>query len=594
MYRSQSQSRQMNRHTLFSRILVALGLCLIVMLAPAQAQNGRRIALVIGNDAYQNVGKLQKAGNDATAMARELKAAGFDVVLQRDLNYRAMVRAVETLVRRITGGDQVVVFFAGHGVQLKSGSYLLPIDIETGSESEVEKTAYGLNDLMEKLGDARAGFTLVMVDACRDNPLKSNGRGVGGTRGLSAIEPARGQMVVYSASKGQQALDRLSSADANPNGVFTREFIARMRRPGVRIEDLVREVQDAVETLAGTVSHEQRPAIYNEARGNFYFFGPTTVQVAPAVMGAAGIEQELWDSIKDDREAIGFDEFLKQYPKGRYAGQARIKLAKLKAEARRPAVNSAGSPALNSAINPAVGPALNPALNPAVNPAAIPAVISPLRQAVQSAAAPVARPVSSHAAAGSTFHDCADCPEMVVIPAGNGMAGFALGQGEVTQGQWQAVMGDNPSHFSECGTDCPVEQVSWDDVQQFIGKLNASTGKVYRLPSEQEWEYACLAGQSTEYCGGNEPDALAWHEANSGHKTRQGKGRRANAFGLYDMSGNVSEWTDGCWEGDCARRVARGGSWGDGPQFARVASSEGYPALTRIMDNGFRLARSAQ
>jgi TPR repeat protein len=307
---------------------------------------GNRIALVIGNDAYQNVTKLEKAGNDATAMARELRVAGFKVLEHRDLNYRGMVKAVEALVSSITGGDQVVVFFSGHGVQLKTGNYLLPTDIEAHSESEIEKMAYGLDDLTEKLNSAKPSFTLVMVDACRDNPTKGRGtKSIGGTRGLSPIEPPKGQMVIYSASKGQQALDRMDDADKNPNGVFTREFIARMKRPGVKIEELVREVQDAVEELAKSISHEQRPAIYNEARGNFYFYGPTTVQTAPQGGGASAapvrvrtpeeIEDSFWDRIKDDREAVGFEEYLKQYPKGRYAGQARLAVSKLSAEAEK-------------------------------------------------------------------------------------------------------------------------------------------------------------------------------------------------------------------------------------------------------------------
>ena len=254
------------------------GILLFGLHLPADA---KRVALVIGNDAYQNVRGLNKAGNDATAMARELSAAGFEVQLHRDLNYRGMVRAVETLAKRISGGDEVLVFFAGHGVQIKTGSYMLPVDIEAATESEVEKTAYGVSDLTEKLSESKAAFALVVVDACRDNPLKTSGRSVGNSRGLSAIEPPKGQMVVYSASRGQQALDQLNEKDTNPNGVFTREFIAKMRKPGVRIEDLVREVQDSVEALAQTVNHEQRPAIYNEARGNFYFYGPTTVIVSP-------------------------------------------------------------------------------------------------------------------------------------------------------------------------------------------------------------------------------------------------------------------------------------------------------------------------
>ena len=216
------------------RLLPAL-LCLLLAMISLQPAHAARQALVIGNDNYTSVAKLQKAGNDAVAMARELKVAGFAVQLHRDLNYRAMVRAVENFAGGIKGGDEVVVFFAGHGVQIKNGGYLLPTDIEATSESEVEKTAYELNALTDKLSEAKAAFSLVMVDACRDNPLKTRGRSVGNTRGLSAIEPPKGQMVVYSASKGQQALDRLNDKDANPNSVFTREFIARMKRPGVKI-----------------------------------------------------------------------------------------------------------------------------------------------------------------------------------------------------------------------------------------------------------------------------------------------------------------------------------------------------------------------
>ena len=243
----------------------------------------KRVALVIGNDNYMAVSKLQKAGNDANAMARELKNAGFAVQLHQNLNYRATVRAVESFTQGIQGGDEVVFFYAGHGVQIKNGSYLLPTDIEVKSESEVEKTAYDLLTLTEKLAEAKPAFSLVIIDACRDNPLKSKGRSIGNARGLSAIEAPKGQMIVYSASRGQQALDRLLEKDPNPNSVFTRELLARMKNPGMKIEDLMRDVQNSVEELAKSVKHEQRPAIYNESRGNFYFynFGANT-QANPA------------------------------------------------------------------------------------------------------------------------------------------------------------------------------------------------------------------------------------------------------------------------------------------------------------------------
>ena len=237
----------------------------------------KRVALVMGNDNYLYVSRLAKAKNDADAMAKELKDSGFSVQLYKDVNYKNMVKAVEVFLNSINGGDEVVVFYAGHGVQLKNGSFLLPVDIEAETEGQIEKTSYGLNDLTEKLAETKANFSLIVIDACRDNPVKSKGRSVGNSRGLNAIEPAKGQMIVYSASRGQIALDRLSESDSNPNGVFTREFISRMKKNGAKVEDIVREVQDAVESLAKSVGHEQRPALYNEARGNFYFSNSSKV-----------------------------------------------------------------------------------------------------------------------------------------------------------------------------------------------------------------------------------------------------------------------------------------------------------------------------
>lgn len=311
-------------------LVFCTALCLAAL--PAQAN---RLALVIGNDNYQNVSKLQKAGNDAVAIATELRAAGFEVSLYRDLDYRSMVKATESMYSKIKGGDEVVVFFAGHGVQIKSGNFLLPTDIEATTESAVEKTSYALHDLTERLEAAKAAFSLIMVDACRDNPLKTKGRSVGGERGLTPPDPPIGQMVVYSASRGEQALDRLSDSDTNPNSVFTREFIARMRKPGVKVEDLVREIQISVEKLAASVGHKQRPALYNEVRGNFYFFGPTTVVAPPAApavsarMDEAQREDRFWEDTKSAGNRDGFEAYLEQYPRGRYASLARANISRL-------------------------------------------------------------------------------------------------------------------------------------------------------------------------------------------------------------------------------------------------------------------------
>jgi formylglycine-generating enzyme required for sulfatase activity len=183
--------------------------------------------------------------------------------------------------------------------------------------------------------------------------------------------------------------------------------------------------------------------------------------------------------------------------------------------------------------------------------------------------------------------DCAECPEMVSIPS----LGISIGKYEVTQGQWKAIMGTNPSSFTACGDDCPVEQVSWDDVQAFIVKLNQRTGKQYRLPSEKEWEAACRAGGQHEYCGSDTVDEVAWYDENSGKSTHPVGKKKPNAFGLYDMSGNVWEWVQDCYDGNCTHRVLRGGSWISIARSTRSAARNIlYAPDIRYYNTGFRFA----
>ena len=224
--------------------------------------------------------------------------------------------------------------------------------------------------------------------------------------------------------------------------------------------------------------------------------------------------------------------------------------------------------------------------------------------------------------AGKTFRDCPYCADMVVIPAGSFDMGsssgneapihrvtinraFAIGKTEITQAQWKTIMGSNPSDFANCGGNCPVEQVSWNDAKQFIQKLNARTGKQYRLPTEAEWEYACRAGAHQEYCGSDDDERVAWYGGFFGG-THAVAAKQANAWGLYDMSGNVWEWVEdsyhdnyngapndgSAWQGDGAERVLRGGSWSDIPQGGRAAFRIRLePAYSDFMI-GFRLART--
>ena len=229
-----------------------------------------RKALVIGNDSYKSVAKLLNAREDARTMASNLTSVGYQVTLKLDLSEKEMKAAMRTFASQVQGGDEVLFFFAGHGVQLGSTNYLLPTDIGGESEAQVRDESIQLQRILDDMSERKAKFTLAMIDACRDNPFKSSGRAIGG-RGLAPTTAATGQMVIFSAGTGQQALDKLNNADKNKNGLFTRVFVQEMQKPNQSIDRVVKNVRNQVAELAKSVGHEQVPAIYDQVLGDFYF-----------------------------------------------------------------------------------------------------------------------------------------------------------------------------------------------------------------------------------------------------------------------------------------------------------------------------------
>ena len=237
---------------------------------PAAAGSAKKRALVIGNDSYKSVQALVNAREDARAMADQFRSLGYEVTLGLDLSERAMKRMLRVFADQVQGGDEVVFFFAGHGVQLGPANYLLPVDIAGESEGQVRDESIPLQRVLDDFSERKARFTLAILDACRDNPFKSTGRSIGG-RGLAATTAATGQMVIFSAGVGQQALDRVGPADKNRNGLFTRVFLKEVQKPGLSVDKVVRNVRNEVVETARTIGHEQVPAIYDQVVGEFYF-----------------------------------------------------------------------------------------------------------------------------------------------------------------------------------------------------------------------------------------------------------------------------------------------------------------------------------
>ncbi|OHC65322.1 MAG: hypothetical protein A3H93_02755 [Rhodocyclales bacterium RIFCSPLOWO2_02_FULL_63_24] len=550
-------------------------LCLLLALAlPAQAQRNlaveksalaeRRVALVIGNAAYPGAGALKNPANDARDMAAKLKRLGFDVIVRTDVRQKEMLRSLTEFGDKVQSGSEALFFYAGHGMQVRGKNYLIPIDAEIRSESAVSSEAVDVDQLLDKLAPAR--LSLVILDACRNNPFERRFRG--GGQGLAQINAPTGTLIAYATAPGKVAAD----GDGR-NGLYTAELLAAMDVPQIKIEDVFKRVRGNVVKKSGEA---QTPWESSSLTGDFYFrpgAGGTlpSPQAAAAPVDTISVEIAFWESIKNSSEPEDFQAYLDKYPNGQFIALAERRVKK------RPAPPAEAAARLAGDLTP-----------------------------------------------GSTVKDCDDCPPLVVIPAGSFEMGsdagqswekpmhrvnvpmFAMGRTEVTQAQWQAVMGGNPSHFASCG-DCPVENLTWDDAQEFVRRLSQKTGKAYRLPSDAEWEYACRAGARHEYCGGDAVDSVAWYQGNSGQATHPVARKQGNAWGLYDMSGNVTEFTQDCWHdnyhgapadgsawttGDCTMRVTRGGPWQFDAFNARALGRGKASPMARASIHGFRPARA--
>jgi formylglycine-generating enzyme required for sulfatase activity len=549
-------------------LLAALWLCGLPVLA------ANRLALVIGNAAYE-VGQLSNPVNDANAVAAKLEGLGFTVQKVVNLKKDDIGQTLNRFIGRIQPGDEVVFFYAGHGMQIDGVNYFPVVDAKIHSKHDAQYNSLSLNTLLQQLDASKAGVKLLFLDACRDNPfvtkLKATDRST--RRGLAAMGvPTQGTLIHFATEQGGVADDGNAA-----NGLYTSVLLRYLDTPGIAVETMIKRVTEGVDSEARKRGKNQVPWWEGNLRGEFYF------KPAGPVLTAEQIERQTWEEVLTIHSVAGYDAYLKKYPQGAFAGLASAKRLKL-----------------------------------------LPAVPVPV-----TAPVPVQKLPEK---------DCDVCPEMVMIPGGSFMMGdnsgkysdempvhrvtvrsFMLGKTEVTQAQWQAIMGNNPSRFKDCGGNCPVEQVSWDDAQEFIKKLNVRSGKTYRLPSEAEWEYAARAGTTTAYPWGQQ----ASHEyANYGKdeccvglaggrdkwvNTALVASFPANQFGVHDMHGNVQEWVEDCWHDNyngaptdgsvwvkgCRkyiRRVLRGGSWGGNPAYLRSANRSNIVPSNRFDYVGLRVA----
>jgi formylglycine-generating enzyme required for sulfatase activity/uncharacterized caspase-like protein len=594
-------------------------LCLSLLGAPAWAQ--KRVALVIGNADYPRA-PLVNPVNDAADLSAALRRLGFDVIERRNRTSEDLKRDLIEFQDRLGPGAVGLFYFAGHGMQAGRGgrNYLLPVGVDYRRERDVEVFGLDAGSVLARMEESGAALSLVILDACRDSPLPPEGRTTA-SRGLGRMEAPSGSLVAFATAPG-------STADENRagrNGLYTQFLLRAIEVPGLRLEDVFQQVRRDVERAS---NRKQSPEEISKLTSPFFFrpvgeSAPATTLASltpPPAAVAAGVSLADLEREQQARQAWVQWQQRMQADFDRIAGFQGA--ADLRAQAWQRFLGAWVADNPTSKDDERLRLQAQEGLSVAQREAQ--------QQQLASAASsgvPSTTSGGNTVTPGQPFKDCAECPEMVVIPAGRFLMGsppgeagrfpdegpqrwvdvprFALGKFEVTQGEWLSVMGSNPSGFSRCGLNCPVENVSWNDAQEYARRLSQRTGQNYRLPSEAEWEYAARAGTTTAYFWGDHFDG---GRANNGSSTVQVGRYPTNAFGLHDMHGNVREWVQDVWHdnyigaptdgsawmtgGDSSRRVRRGGSWYDDPQFLRSAYRIGITPVIRDYVIGFRIART--
>lgn len=517
--------------------------------------SAERAALVIGNNAYTHARKLETAVEDAKAVAAKLEAMGFNVVLQTDAKHNDFSEVVSEFLTQAKDAEVVFIYYAGHGMESQElgGNFLIPVDAELEKESHLESQAYALDTLLKRLGTLSAPVRMLVLDCCRNNPLEgrswSSGRGTNGMGMLDLQRLDAATMVVYSASPGKIAKERILPSDLH--GPFATALLAELGDPGAsafrtfarverRVFESTREVQRPKTFFSGSL--DPFDAFVFVPLGSA---GPTAPVVMPTPKPSLPAASDL------DRGKVG-DSYEVDLGDG----------TKLTLQYIPPGEFMMGSPA-------------------------------------------------SEAERG-------DDEDQVKVTISQG---YWMARTECTQAQWQALMESNPSKFQ--GSDLPVEQVSWEDAQQFIAALHAKAplpkGWEWALPTEAQWEYACRAGTKTAFSFGNDGSALARYgnfaDKNStfswtdqvqddgvGNTTAPVMSYEPNGWGLYDMHGNVYEWcndwyavkllggVDPMGPASGSDRANRGGSWRDFARRCRSANRYRNKPTFRFTDLGFRPA----
>jgi uncharacterized caspase-like protein len=297
---------------------IALALLLWLMCSAACALE-QRLALVIGNAAYR-VDPLDNPVNDARLVASSLKQAGFDVTLAENLDRRGLLGALRAFGERLNDNSVAVLYYAGHGLQLRDRNYLIPVDAEIRSEDEIALAGIDLSFILGRMSAARSRINIVILDACRNNPFA--GKSIHTAQGLAQMDAPVGTLLAYATAPGKLAADGLGGVN-DKNGLYAQQLARQVLMPGLPVEHVFKRVREAVVRAS---REAQVPWESSSLQGEFSFVPGLVADSNGAADRDAAAELAFWNSVQGTSRADDLRAYLRQYPRGRFTALAQSRL----------------------------------------------------------------------------------------------------------------------------------------------------------------------------------------------------------------------------------------------------------------------------
>src|SRR5215475_9835930 len=305
----------------------------------------KRLALVIGNSAYKESPLLNPV-NDAKDMAQILSGLGFEVIYKQNVSQAEMKSAIREFGNNIVKGDVALFYFAGHGAQVNGENYLIPVDAVITKEEEIEYESVNAGLVLAQMTSAANKLNIVILDACRNNPFARSFRSQ--THGLAQIRASSGTIIAYATEPGSVAAD-----GRGRNGIYTEELLKAMRSPGLKIEDVFKQVRVAVRNKT---QGKQTPWESSSLEGDFYFIQPgdnkAKVVERADTADVSQVELKFWESVEKSSDPKDFEAYLRKYPNGNFVELANNRVKSLEAAKGSVSPNQADAVPIPSVPNP--------------------------------------------------------------------------------------------------------------------------------------------------------------------------------------------------------------------------------------------------